>query len=265
VTALSLKHVLKQSIQLKRLQIPIEAISICDFMIPTLRQLSLYLQSGTTIRVIKQWNTFLENHPLLEDLWCNPSSTMVLPRNGLVKLRRLSVERNFIDSFREAEQVPENLECLQYSSFQFRDGVLPKCNFKNLRKLYLFSVEGEAELNSITASCPALSWLHIVQCIKFELNVWLDFLSSFPDLEVLRGPAIWISVDNDNDQMHMAIMELVQRCPNLRELDHRNVRGRSHKVIVIIKEQTKDGLHVRYEVQRSQSRGQVYLMDDAFT
>lgn len=54
--------------------------------------------------------------------------------------------------------------------------------------------------------------------------------------------------------MHMAIMQIVQRCPNLRELDHRNVHGRSRKTIVIIKEQREDGLHVRYEIQRPRSR-----------
>lgn len=103
---------------------------------------------------------------------------MVLPRNGLVKLKRLSVERNFIDSFRDAEHVPASLECLQYSSFNFRDGVLSRCNFKNLRKLYLSSVAGEDELSSIAASCPALNWLHIVECVKFELVSYLKFLAS---------------------------------------------------------------------------------------
>lgn len=184
----SLKYVLKQSSQLKvgfkrnladpdfyfsiqRLQIPIEAIGICDFVIPTLRQLSLFLQSGTTSNLIKQWNGFLENHPLLEDLWCNPSSTMVLPRNGLTKLKRLSIERNFLDSFQDSEKVPESIECLQYTSFRFNTGVVPpsRCNFEKLKKLYLLTVKAEDELYAIAASCPALTWLHIHECVKFEL------------------------------------------------------------------------------------------------
>ncbi|KAJ3878454.1 hypothetical protein F5051DRAFT_372795 [Lentinula edodes] len=265
----SLKYVLKQSSQLKRLQIPIEAIGICDFVIPTLRQLSLFLQSGTTSNLIKQWNGFLENHPLLEDLWCNPSSTMVLPRNGLTKLKRLSIERNFLDSFQDSEKVPESIECLQYTSFRFNTGVVPpsRCNFEKLKKLYLLTVKAEDELYAIAASCPALTWLHIHECVKFELDVWLDFLSSFPDLEVFRGPGIWISVEDDNNMMHIAIMKLVQRCMKLRELDHRSVHGKrgKHRNIVISKTQMDDGLHVGYEVQRPRTRDRIYFMDDAFT
>ncbi|KAJ3782931.1 hypothetical protein GGU10DRAFT_362382 [Lentinula aff. detonsa] len=266
--SLSLKHVLKQCVRLKRLQIPIEAIGICDIAIPTLRQLSLFLQSGTTSASIKQWNGFLENHPLLEDFWCNPSSTLVLPRNGLTKLKRLSIERNFLDSFRNAERVPEALECLQYTSFRFDTGLLPpsRCNLGNLKKLYLLTVKAEEELHAIAASCPALTWLHINGGVKFGLDVWLDFLSSLPDLEIFRGPAIWKSVNDDNERMHMAIMKLVQRCPNLRELDHRSVHGKlgRNRNIVIIKEQMANGLHVRYEVRRPRFRDRICFMDDAF-
>ncbi|KAJ4470195.1 hypothetical protein J3R30DRAFT_3343304 [Lentinula aciculospora] len=264
----SLKHVLKQCMQLRRLQIPIEANGISDLVIPTLRQLSLFLYSGTTSSSMKQWNVFLENHPLLEDFWCNPSSTMVLPRNGLVKLKRLSAEPDFLDSFTDAERVPESLECLQYTSFQFNTGFIPpsRCNLKNLKQLHLSTAQTEEELHAIAASCPALTWLHITGCVKFELDVWLDFLSSFLNLEVFRGPGIWISVSDDSERMHVAIMRLVQRCMKLRELDHRSVhgkRGRNRK-IVIIKEQTKDGLSVRYEVRRPHSRCRIDFMDDAF-
>ncbi|KAJ3718710.1 hypothetical protein C8R42DRAFT_609937 [Lentinula raphanica] len=268
-TARSLKHVLKQCTQLRRLQIPMDATGLGDLIIPTLRDLSLFLQSGTTSAQIKQWNVFLENHPLLEDLWCNPSSTLVLPRNGLRKLKRLSVETKFLDSFEGAEHVPESLECLQCDSFRFFTGVgSPGCySLAKLKKLYLLSVADEDELQMIAASCPALTWLHINGGPPFDLNVWLNFLSSFPDLEVFRGPGIWKSVHDDLQRMHAAIAALVQRCPELRELDHQSKhekRGKKHR-IVIVKEEAEDGsMHVRYEVERVYKRESIYLMDYAF-
>ncbi|KAF9063951.1 hypothetical protein BDP27DRAFT_1426333 [Rhodocollybia butyracea] len=263
----TLLHVLKQSTQLKRLQIPIEATSVCKFVLPSLRQLSLFLQSGTTCSLIKQWNVFFENHPLLEDLWCNPSSTMLLPRNGLTKLKRLSMERTFIDSFKDAEHVPEALECLQYTSFNFAEGVLARSIFKNLKKLFLWNVDTLNDLDAIASNCPSLTWLHVHGGVRFELDVWLDFLSSLPHLEVFRGPGVWISVNDDNERMHTAIMKLVQRCPNLRELDHRDIHGKRgrYRSIVIIKEQSKEGLHVRYEVQRQRARDHINFMETAFT
>ncbi|KIK56017.1 hypothetical protein GYMLUDRAFT_47470, partial [Collybiopsis luxurians FD-317 M1] len=162
MAAPALKHVLKQCAQLESLQLLIEAISITDLVLPHLRRLSLFLQSGTTFN--------LKNHLDLEDLWCNLSSTIILPANGLIKLKRLSVERNFIDSFvrrRDLEgrdayglrayrdgragegsdagddtardsgsegnengafmltrPIPQNLKCLQYTLFKFSSGVL---------------------------------------------------------------------------------------------------------------------------------------------
>ncbi|KAF9063949.1 hypothetical protein BDP27DRAFT_1334271 [Rhodocollybia butyracea] len=243
--ASTLLHVLKQSTQLKRLQIPVEATSVCKFVLPSLRQLSLFLQSSTTTSLIKQWNVFFENHPLLEDLWCNPSSTMLLPRNGLTKLKRLSMERTFIDSFKNAKHVPEALECLQYTSFNFAEGVPARSIFRNLKKLSLCTVD-------------SIGW--------FELDVWLGFFSSLPHLEVFRGPGIWLSVNNDYERMHTAIMNLVQRCPNLRELDHQeHQRQDKNRIIVIIKEQSKKGLHVRCEIKRPRARDYNNFMETAFT
>ncbi|KAF9063948.1 hypothetical protein BDP27DRAFT_206314 [Rhodocollybia butyracea] len=75
-TASALQHMLKQSIQLKRLQIPIEATSVCKLVLPSLCTLSLFLQPDTiAINLMKQWYVFFENNPLVEDLWCNPSLT----------------------------------------------------------------------------------------------------------------------------------------------------------------------------------------------
>ncbi|KIK50245.1 hypothetical protein GYMLUDRAFT_51335, partial [Collybiopsis luxurians FD-317 M1] len=334
MAAPALKHVLKQCAQLESLQLPIEAISITDLVLPRLRRLSLFLQSGTTFN--------LENHLDLEDLWCNPSSTIILPANGLIKLKRLSVERNFIDSFvrrRDLEggdayglrayrdgragegsdvgddtagdsgsegnengaftltrPIPQNLECLQYTSFKFGSGVLETLSqhttfFSNLKRLYLLSVDGVDELNDIARCCPWLEWLSIHACGKSDLETWLNFLSSFPVLHTFRGPGIWTSIEDDDangdninnnnnivndddntggnsyDRMHSAIMQLVRRCLNLRELDHKSVHGKQgrNRNIVIFKEMKEDGdMHVSYEVRKPRVRDRVYLMDDAF-
>ena len=49
---------------------------------------------------------------------------------------------------------------------------------------------------------------------------WFSILSLFPNLEVFRGRGLWTAVDSKKEKMHAAIMQLVQLCPKLRELDH---------------------------------------------
>ena len=49
---------------------------------------------------------------------------------------------------------------------------------------------------------------------------WFSILSLFLNLEVFRGWGLWTAVGSKKEKMHTAIMQLVQLCPNLRELDH---------------------------------------------
>lgn len=76
-------------------------------------------------------------------------------------------------------------------------------------------------------------------------------LSNFPELEIFRGDAIWIAVQLDKDKMHKVIMELVQKCPKLRQLDHCDYDdGREDwKIIQIIRE-GEEGEKVRYEIRK---------------
>jgi hypothetical protein len=89
---------------------------------------------------------------------------------------------------------------------------------------------------------------------------WLDILSRFPQLEVYRGAGLWAAVNMDKDQMHNAILELVQLCPKLRQLDHCEFHDKRHnwKRIVIIREGL-DGENVRYEIQKPPPRYVFYL------
>lgn len=84
---------------------------------------------------------------------------------------------------------------------------------------------------------------------------WVDLLSRFPNLEVFRGGGLWLAVGGRKDQMHLAIMELVQRCTKLRQIDHCDYYAQRNdwKRIVIIREGLGGG-DVRYEVRKPPPR-----------
>ncbi|GLB43229.1 hypothetical protein LshimejAT787_1301300 [Lyophyllum shimeji] len=115
--------------------------------------------------------------------------------------------------------------------------------------------------------------------VDVELEAWLDLLPRFPKLEVFRGSGIWQAVgdsgngsiyrsgiangwaggdgDATKERMHRAILELVRRCPRLRQLDHCQVdQNRSRvKVVRIFREVEVDREgemeeRVWYEVQK---------------
>lgn len=76
-----------------------------------------------------------------------------------------------------------------------------------------------------------------------------------PKLEVYAGPSLWSAVKGDMDQMHIAIMRMISRCPNLKQLDHRryDYKRRDFNKIVMIRE-GEAGEHVRYEIKKALSR-----------
>ena len=80
----------------------------------------------------------------------------------------------------------------------------------------------------------------------------MEIFSHLGKLESFLGPSLWSSVNGDMDKMHVAIMKIVQRCPNIRELDHSRYdyrRGAYNKIILV--REGEEGRHVRYEVRKA--------------
>ena len=71
---------------------------------------------------------------------------------------------------------------------------------------------------------------------------WLDILPRFKKLQVFRGSGLWSSVKNNLEEMHQLVHQLAERCPNLRELDHRVLYDKygAFKRIVISRRNAKE-------------------------
>ncbi len=76
-----------------------------------------------------------------------------------------------------------------------------------------------------------------------------------PKLEVYSGPSLWAAVQGDLDQMHVAIMRMISRCTNLKQLDHHkyDYKRRDFNKIAMIRE-GEHGEHVRYEIRKAPPR-----------
>jgi hypothetical protein len=87
--------------------------------------------------------------------------------------------------------------------------------------------------------------------VLYPQEDWLDLLPRFTKLEVFRGQGLWAAVTLNMQRMHGVIMQLVQLCPNLRQLDHsgHNQARQDWNRITIIRE-GPEGVNVRYRVSR---------------
>jgi hypothetical protein len=87
--------------------------------------------------------------------------------------------------------------------------------------------------------------------VLYPQEDWLDLLPRFTKLEVFRGQGLWAAVTLNMQRMHGVIMQLVQLCPNLRQLDHsgHNQARQDWNRITIIREGL-EGANVRYRVSR---------------
>jgi len=98
-----------------------------------------------------------------------------------------------------------------------------------LRKLKLHTFHDVVDVCQVGDTFPWITWLwlptvHLASGSAHPKQVEMDdlykILSHFPRLEALRGQALWTAVGYQNENMHLAIMNLAQMLPNLRELDH---------------------------------------------
>ncbi|TFK59645.1 hypothetical protein BDN72DRAFT_822099 [Pluteus cervinus] len=92
------------------------------------------------------------------------------------------------------------------------------------------STFGELDsVHKLAEMFPNIEWLqapqvHLRQEVghptSLSVEEWLDLLPRFRNLQVFRGEGLWSAVNRDKNAMHQVIMQLVQICPRLRELDH---------------------------------------------
>ncbi|KAK7033908.1 hypothetical protein VNI00_012532 [Paramarasmius palmivorus] len=248
------REFLKRSPLVKFLELPLEITSLADSFFPHLRQLRLFLQSGAGSASSTAWSAFLTNHPDLEELSCSPL-LITLPANGLPALRCLQADLNSLGQFGGNEE-----EC----SLQCIDATLPLNSLgdkfirgkhcSELRKLALQT--WPHALLSYAEIFPQLEWLSIREFPAMDLDDVLTYLSAFKELRVFRGSAIWAAVQYDDQKMHLAIMELVQLCPKLQELDHKRYheKRRAFKRIVIKREEVDGVLSITYNVKNPSPR-----------
>ncbi|KAH8826994.1 hypothetical protein DL96DRAFT_1605114 [Flagelloscypha sp. PMI_526] len=220
-----LVKMLSRSPQLEKLLLPMEFTKFPECQLPQLKSLSIPL---------------LGCHPTLEELfWVPMSSETSLTPGSLPKLETLIFQ--FLD--------PIGLSWLQH------------VDKTSVKKASFAHYDGISFVNQFISMFPHLTHLHVGMCHKASpapLAAWVKIILSLPNIQVFRGSALWDAVNQDKDRMHLVIMELVQKCPNLRMLDHcqRHAR-RNHDVqrIRIIREPGEDGtMNVSYVIEKPPPR-----------
>ena len=199
------------------------------------------------------------------------------------------------DPIPESPRICRSIESLDIHSLDARMLLdLKSLNKTALRRLKLHTFGDLSTLYEIAEMFPNIEWLSlpalhlpsdtsypvlltkVLTMIRFLLRVlmlfrqeqWLDILPRFPKLKVFRGQGLWSAVKSESlhfmgakdDQrafqiMHELIIELVQNCPSLIEVDHRDFYEKYDAFRRIVITRTGDnGEHVSYGVSRPNPR-----------
>ncbi|KAJ6621468.1 hypothetical protein B0H10DRAFT_1789720 [Mycena sp. CBHHK59/15] len=252
-----LKRMLARSPAMEYLEMPMEFSTLAECRFPRLKGLNLFLQSGGIRSIDPCFVRFLDGHPTVEDLSWLPLGPVYMSPHTLPALRRL----------RTNIQVAGMLDCQMIESldiYQLDPATLVE--LKNLqcgsvRKVKLHAFGELSALYQLSDLFPDLTWLSMPSRVFLfaprELadsagpqEDWLDLLPRFRKLEVFRGQGLWAAVTLNMQRMHGVIMQLVQLCPNLRQLDHcgHNQARQDWNRITIIRE-GPEGENVRYRVR----------------
>ncbi|KAJ7114089.1 hypothetical protein C8R44DRAFT_710505 [Mycena epipterygia] len=260
--AVHLKRMLHRSPALEYIEMPMEFSGLADCKFPDLKRVNLFLQSGGSRSIDPRFVRFLNDHPTIEDLsWLPLGPVYVSPRT-LPEIKRL----------RTNIQVVGMLDCQSIESldiYQLDPATLVQ--LKNLqcgsvRKVKLHAFGELAALYELAELFPDLTWLSMPSRYgHFTLEDWLDLLPRFTKLEVFRGQGLWAAVTLNMQRMHGVIMQLVQLCPNLRQLDHcgHNQARQDWNRITIIRE-GPEGENVRYRIDRPPARRWFDALEGAF-
>ncbi|KAJ7609017.1 hypothetical protein FB45DRAFT_945130 [Roridomyces roridus] len=252
-----LKKLLTQCPDLEYIEMPMEVSALADCQFPNLKRLNLFLQSGGLRSIDPRYVRFLNDHPTIEDLSWLPLGPVYISPRTLPSLRRLRTNIQVVGMLE-----CQSIECIDI--YQLDPATLVE--LRNLQggsvrrvKLHAF---GELDaLHELAELFPDLTWLSMPSRYgHFSLDDWLNLLPRFKKLEVFRGQGLWAAVTLNMQRMHGVIMQLVQTCPNLRQLDHcgHNEARQDWNRISIIRE-GPGGENVRYEVDRPPARCVAFL------
>ncbi|EDR05232.1 uncharacterized protein LACBIDRAFT_329924 [Laccaria bicolor S238N-H82] len=298
--AAHVSHMFELSPGLEYLEIPLEFHNLAKCRFPCLKKLKLSLQSGATSSIDESRARFLENHPTIEELTWFPIGIPNLAPGSLPILKRLRTSLQVVialDQLSQDHVIPVEklvdqvspqrltlpmptpdppvlcpLECLDVRSVDAQT----LASFKtfdrmSLRRLRLHMLGDLHSIHQLAEFFPNITWLslpavHLPKDAIHPANEeWFSILSLFPNLEVFRGRGLWTAVDSKKEKMPTAIMQLVQLCPKLRELDHCDFYEKhfAWRRIAIIRE-GEFGERVRYEVRKPPAKGVFDVTDGAF-
>ncbi|KAK7031706.1 F-box domain-containing protein [Favolaschia claudopus] len=258
-----LKRMLSRSAaSLEFLEMPMEFTGLADLKFPYLRSLNLFLQSGGMRSIDPCVVRFLSDHPGIEDLSWLPLGPVYVSPKALPALKRLRTNIQVVGML-ESRTI-ESLDIYQLDPATLVE--LKNLPFENVRKIKLHAFGDLPSMYELAELFPNLVWLSMpsryghfsLVCsprLSCLVNAAHYLLPRFPKLEVFRGQGLWASVTLNMQRMHGVIMQLVQLCPNLRELDHsgHNQARQDWNRITIIRE-GPEGENVRYRIDRPPAR-----------
>ncbi|KIY44964.1 hypothetical protein FISHEDRAFT_61471 [Fistulina hepatica ATCC 64428] len=199
---------INRSPALEYLEVPMEFSRLHECHLPLLKRAKVKLESGGTSLLDHGRISFLDRHPQIEELYWFPLGyhPKVKP-DMLPNLRRLQTNIQVIGAL-DHGSAPRSMEDLyiydlDVDLFMVLRNV-DRMAVKRLRVSKFGSMKSIARLAEVLPS----------------LTEWIDALSQFRKLEIFRGAGLWSSVNDDIEKMHLVVLELIDRCPNLRELDH---------------------------------------------
>ncbi|KAF9461068.1 hypothetical protein BDZ94DRAFT_1221963 [Collybia nuda] len=251
-------HMLQQSPGLEFLEMPMEFKRLADCHFPVLKTLKLRLLSGTISSIDQSRITFIENHPSIEELTWFPIGPVDFSIDSIPSIRRLKAGRQVLDAL-EKQNIVRHIEYLDILSLSSEDILsLHLLHRESLRMLKLHALGTLEGIYNLAQTFPNITWLSMPAVHlgpegpqKINIDEWYEILSHFQNLEVFRGDGIWSAVDYNNNAMHVAIMNLVNLCPKLRQLDHSAFDEKRHEwKRITIRREGPEGENVRYEVRK---------------
>ncbi|KAJ7760187.1 hypothetical protein B0H14DRAFT_382499 [Mycena olivaceomarginata] len=264
--ALHLKRMLMRSaVSLEYLELPMEFSGLSECKFPYLKRLYLFLQSGGIRSIDPCVVRFLNAHPAIEELSWLPLGPVYLSPHMLPALRRLRTSVQVAGMLDDCDQL-ESLDIYQLDPATLVGLKNLQGARESVKRVKLHAFGDLAAMYAVAEMFPELTWLSMPSRYgHFSLEDWLSLLPRFTKLEVFRGQGLWAAVTLNMQRMHGVIMQLVQSCPNLKQLDHsgHNQARQDWNRITIIRE-GPEGENVRYQIDRPPPRRWFDALEGAF-
>ncbi|KAG6865572.1 hypothetical protein C0991_001331 [Blastosporella zonata] len=271
-------RLIQRSPNIEYLEVPMELSGLDTCHLPRLKRVGLPMLFGAMTAahlaggvVADPVIGFLQNNSTIQELNWSPTLGFGLSPESLPNLLCL---RGSADVIRPSE-IPDStlhrpVECLDlWDTDSDRLSTLRFLDASALRKLRIAHVGSLDSLYAIAERFTGITWLRLPDtstsfnqslALTLDLDQLLDVLSCFASLEVFRGTALWDAVGGktQKERMHQAILDLVERCPRLCQLDHCSYSEKREavKLIKIYRKEGADGSleQVWYEIHRSPPR-----------